>query len=32
VGLFYDEDTGKITEEPTLTDQQKLLRKHWIDQ
>ena len=29
VGLLYDEDTGKITEEPTLTDQQKLLRKHW---
>ena len=32
VGLIYDEETGKITEEPTLTDQQKLLRKHWIDQ
>jgi predicted metalloprotease with PDZ domain len=32
VGFMYDEDTGKITEEATLTDQQKLLRKQWINQ
>jgi hypothetical protein len=32
VGLNYNEETGKITETETLTDQQKLLRKHWINQ
>jgi predicted metalloprotease with PDZ domain len=32
VGFNYDEVTGKITEEATLTDQQKLLRKYWINQ
>jgi predicted metalloprotease with PDZ domain len=32
VGLNYDAETGKITEMKTLTEQQKLLRKHWINQ
>ncbi|MGA9239021.1 hypothetical protein [Robiginitalea sp.] len=32
VGLKYDRETGEITEVPKLTDKQRLLRKHWINQ
>jgi predicted metalloprotease with PDZ domain len=32
VGFSYNEETGDITEMESLTDQQKLLRKHWINQ
>ena len=32
VGFKYEEETGKITEVEVLTDEQKLLRKFWINQ
>jgi len=32
VGLKYEEETGRITVEEEVTDQQMLLRKHWINE
>lgn len=32
VGLKYEEATGKISEMKKLTDEQRLLRKYWINQ
>jgi predicted metalloprotease with PDZ domain len=32
VGLALDNKTGKITESTPLTEKQKILRKHWINQ
>lgn len=32
VGFEYEEETGKITELEHLTNEQKLLRKYWINQ
>ncbi len=32
VGLMYDEEAGTVTEMQTLNDEQRILRKQWINQ